>query len=151
MPLVEEKQGWQPYAGKKTIQRDPPKWSSYPFHINSHRNHTTPQVRKSFAAPFIVSQLFHKNINNWDEQIYVLHCFKADEPWSWDRRYTKKDAYGQTWPRHVHLHVDQDGWSNWNLEQSWKFSSVVVILQQRFRRGFKFILLPFHCKYSCRY
>ncbi|XP_074564709.1 tyrosyl-DNA phosphodiesterase 1 [Curcuma longa] len=33
----------------------------------------------------------------------------SDEPWSWDRRYTKKDAYGQTWPRRVHLHVDQDG------------------------------------------
>ncbi|KAG6532682.1 hypothetical protein ZIOFF_006532 [Zingiber officinale] len=33
----------------------------------------------------------------------------SDEPWSWDKRYTKKDAYGQVWPRRVHLHVDQDG------------------------------------------
>lgn len=24
-----------------------------------------------------------------------------DVPWSWDRRYTKKDVYGQVWPRHV--------------------------------------------------
>ncbi|XP_078157113.1 tyrosyl-DNA phosphodiesterase-like protein isoform X4 [Carex rostrata] len=24
-----------------------------------------------------------------------------DIPWSWDRRYTKKDVYGQTWPNHV--------------------------------------------------
>lgn len=44
-----------------------------------------------------------------DDQIYVLHCFKADEPWSWDRQYTKKDVHGQVWPRRVHLHVVQDG------------------------------------------
>jgi hypothetical protein len=24
----------------------------------------------------------------------------ADVPWSWDRRYTKKDVYGSVWPRH---------------------------------------------------
>jgi tyrosyl-DNA phosphodiesterase-1 len=23
-----------------------------------------------------------------------------DVPWSWDRRYTKKDVYGSVWPRH---------------------------------------------------
>lgn len=23
----------------------------------------------------------------------------ADEPWSWDRQYFKKDVYGQVWPR----------------------------------------------------
>ena len=27
----------------------------------------------------------------------------ADVPWSWDQRYTKKDVYGQVWPRQVKL------------------------------------------------
>ncbi|KAL9665794.1 hypothetical protein QQ045_000115 [Rhodiola kirilowii] len=26
-----------------------------------------------------------------------------DVPWSWERRYTKKDVYGQVWPRQVQL------------------------------------------------
>eukprot|EP00262_Sarcandra_glabra_P007278 TRINITY_DN19981_c0_g1_i1.p1 TRINITY_DN19981_c0_g1~~TRINITY_DN19981_c0_g1_i1.p1 ORF type:complete len:235 (+),score=35.10 TRINITY_DN19981_c0_g1_i1:32-706(+) len=30
-----------------------------------------------------------------------------DVPWSWDRRYHKKDVYGQVWPRHVQLYADQ--------------------------------------------
>ncbi|KAL9456276.1 hypothetical protein AB3S75_005491 [Citrus x aurantiifolia] len=31
-----------------------------------------------------------------------------DVPWSWDKRYTKKDVYGQVWPRHVQLYAFQD-------------------------------------------
>uniref|UniRef100_A0A1D1XM86 Tyrosyl-DNA phosphodiesterase 1 n=1 Tax=Anthurium amnicola TaxID=1678845 RepID=A0A1D1XM86_9ARAE len=31
-----------------------------------------------------------------------------DVPWSWDRRYSKKDVYGEVWPRQVQLYVDQD-------------------------------------------
>lgn len=31
-----------------------------------------------------------------------------DVPWSWDRRYTKKDVYGQVWPRQVKLYASQD-------------------------------------------
>ncbi|OAY67291.1 Tyrosyl-DNA phosphodiesterase 1 [Ananas comosus] len=31
-----------------------------------------------------------------------------DVPWSWDRRYTKKDVYGQVWPRHVQLYTSDD-------------------------------------------
>ncbi|KAM1213782.1 hypothetical protein PS2_005155 [Malus domestica] len=31
-----------------------------------------------------------------------------DVPWSWDRRYNKKDVYGQVWPRHVQLYAAQD-------------------------------------------
>ncbi|KAF5474729.1 hypothetical protein F2P56_006600 [Juglans regia] len=31
-----------------------------------------------------------------------------DVPWSWDRRYTKKDVYGQVWPRQVQLYSIQD-------------------------------------------
>ncbi|XP_043688917.1 tyrosyl-DNA phosphodiesterase 1 isoform X2 [Telopea speciosissima] len=31
-----------------------------------------------------------------------------DVPWSWDRRYSKKDVYGQVWPRQVKLYVSQD-------------------------------------------
>ncbi|XP_058092682.1 tyrosyl-DNA phosphodiesterase 1 isoform X2 [Magnolia sinica] len=31
-----------------------------------------------------------------------------DIPWSWDRRYQKKDVYGQVWPLHVQLYTDQD-------------------------------------------
>ncbi|WOL15127.1 hypothetical protein Cni_G23908 [Canna indica] len=31
-----------------------------------------------------------------------------DVPWSWDRRYTKKDVYGQVWPRRVQLYTNQD-------------------------------------------
>lgn len=31
-----------------------------------------------------------------------------DVPWSWDRRYTKKDVYGQVWPRQVQLYTCQD-------------------------------------------
>ncbi|KAL3519526.1 hypothetical protein ACH5RR_017675 [Cinchona calisaya] len=31
-----------------------------------------------------------------------------DVPWSWDRRYTKKDVYGQVWPRQVQLYACQD-------------------------------------------
>ncbi|PON39438.1 Tyrosyl-DNA phosphodiesterase I [Parasponia andersonii] len=31
-----------------------------------------------------------------------------DVPWSWDRRYNKKDVYGQVWPRHVQLYSNQD-------------------------------------------
>ncbi|KAL4628509.1 hypothetical protein ACB092_05G244300 [Castanea dentata] len=31
-----------------------------------------------------------------------------DVPWSWDRRYTKKDVYGQVWPRQVQLYTFQD-------------------------------------------
>ncbi|KAK6932362.1 Tyrosyl-DNA phosphodiesterase I [Dillenia turbinata] len=27
--------------------------------------------------------------------------YSEDVPWSWDRRYSKKDVYGQAWPRHV--------------------------------------------------
>ncbi|KAM3239007.1 tyrosyl-DNA phosphodiesterase 1 isoform X1 [Capsicum annuum] len=30
-----------------------------------------------------------------------------DIPWSWDRRYTKKDVYGQVWPRQVNLYTNQ--------------------------------------------
>ncbi|KDP20800.1 hypothetical protein JCGZ_21271 [Jatropha curcas] len=30
-----------------------------------------------------------------------------DIPWSWDRRYTKKDVYGQVWPRLVQLYTSQ--------------------------------------------
>ncbi|CAN4109750.1 unnamed protein product [Withania somnifera] len=30
-----------------------------------------------------------------------------DIPWSWDRRYTKKDVYGQVWPRQVKLYTNQ--------------------------------------------
>ncbi|XP_060191002.1 tyrosyl-DNA phosphodiesterase 1 isoform X1 [Lycium barbarum] len=30
-----------------------------------------------------------------------------DIPWSWDRRYTKKDVYGQVWPRQVQLYTNQ--------------------------------------------
>ena len=32
----------------------------------------------------------------------------ADVPWSWDRQYTKKDVYGQVWPRQVQLYTFQD-------------------------------------------
>ncbi|CAI9087769.1 OLC1v1021938C1 [Oldenlandia corymbosa var. corymbosa] len=28
-----------------------------------------------------------------------------DVPWSWDRRYTKKDVYGEAWPRHVRTYI----------------------------------------------
>ncbi|CAK9146811.1 unnamed protein product [Ilex paraguariensis] len=31
-----------------------------------------------------------------------------DVPWSWDRRYYKKDVYGQVWPRQVKLYTCQD-------------------------------------------
>ncbi|KAJ3705221.1 hypothetical protein LUZ61_008926 [Rhynchospora tenuis] len=31
-----------------------------------------------------------------------------DIPWSWDKRYTKKDVYGQTWPRHVQMYTSED-------------------------------------------
>ncbi|XP_073061478.1 tyrosyl-DNA phosphodiesterase 1 isoform X2 [Primulina eburnea] len=31
-----------------------------------------------------------------------------DVPWSWDRRYTEKDVYGQVWPRQVKLYTSQD-------------------------------------------
>ncbi|KAJ8761732.1 hypothetical protein K2173_004541 [Erythroxylum novogranatense] len=31
-----------------------------------------------------------------------------DIPWSWDRKYSKKDVYGQVWPRHVQLYTNQD-------------------------------------------
>lgn len=31
-----------------------------------------------------------------------------DVPWSWDRRYSKKDVYGQVWPRTVQLYTSQD-------------------------------------------
>ncbi|XP_073005062.1 tyrosyl-DNA phosphodiesterase 1 isoform X1 [Typha latifolia] len=31
-----------------------------------------------------------------------------DVPWSWDRRYTKKDVYGQVWPRHVQLYTSEE-------------------------------------------
>ncbi|PIN03584.1 Phosphodiesterase I [Handroanthus impetiginosus] len=31
-----------------------------------------------------------------------------DVPWSWDRRYTEKDVYGQVWPRPVKLYSCQD-------------------------------------------
>ncbi|XP_062087520.1 tyrosyl-DNA phosphodiesterase 1 [Humulus lupulus] len=31
-----------------------------------------------------------------------------DVPWSWDRRYYKKDVYGQVWPRQVQLYSNQD-------------------------------------------
>ncbi|KAL6955677.1 tyrosyl-DNA phosphodiesterase 1 [Sarracenia purpurea var. burkii] len=31
-----------------------------------------------------------------------------DIPWSWDRRYHKKDVYGQVWPRQVQLYTSQD-------------------------------------------
>ncbi|XP_042517580.1 tyrosyl-DNA phosphodiesterase 1 isoform X4 [Macadamia integrifolia] len=31
-----------------------------------------------------------------------------DVPWSWDRRCSKKDVYGQVWPRQVKLYVSQD-------------------------------------------
>ncbi|CAN6552831.1 unnamed protein product [Malus baccata var. baccata] len=31
-----------------------------------------------------------------------------DVPWSWDRRYNKKDVYSQVWPRHVQLYAAQD-------------------------------------------
>ncbi|MQM11219.1 hypothetical protein Taro_044118 [Colocasia esculenta] len=30
-----------------------------------------------------------------------------DVPWSWDRRYTKRDVYGQVWPRHVQLYMEE--------------------------------------------
>ncbi|KAL8143841.1 hypothetical protein V2J09_016873 [Rumex salicifolius] len=32
-----------------------------------------------------------------------------DVPWSWDRRYQKKDVHGQVWPRSVKLYSNQDG------------------------------------------
>ncbi|KAL8461355.1 hypothetical protein ACS0TY_032727 [Phlomoides rotata] len=31
-----------------------------------------------------------------------------DVPWSWDRRYSEKDVYGQVWPRQVKLYTTQD-------------------------------------------
>ncbi|KAA8519997.1 hypothetical protein F0562_014253 [Nyssa sinensis] len=31
-----------------------------------------------------------------------------DVPWSWDKRYYKKDVYGQVWPRQVQLYACQD-------------------------------------------
>ncbi|XP_047938783.1 tyrosyl-DNA phosphodiesterase 1 isoform X1 [Salvia hispanica] len=31
----------------------------------------------------------------------------GDTPWSWDRRYTEKDVYGQVWPRQVELYTSQ--------------------------------------------
>lgn len=31
-----------------------------------------------------------------------------DVPWSWDRRYQKKDVFGQVWPRQVQLYTSQD-------------------------------------------
>ncbi|KAJ7946245.1 Tyrosyl-DNA phosphodiesterase 1 [Quillaja saponaria] len=31
-----------------------------------------------------------------------------DVPWSWDRRYNKKDVYGQVWPRSVQLYSSDD-------------------------------------------
>ncbi|XP_044461851.1 tyrosyl-DNA phosphodiesterase 1 isoform X2 [Mangifera indica] len=31
-----------------------------------------------------------------------------DVPWSWDRQYSKKDVYGQVWPRKVQLYACQD-------------------------------------------
>ncbi|XP_010550062.1 PREDICTED: tyrosyl-DNA phosphodiesterase 1 isoform X1 [Tarenaya hassleriana] len=31
-----------------------------------------------------------------------------DVPWSWDRRYTKRDVYGQVWPRQVQLYASDD-------------------------------------------
>ncbi|KAJ4703195.1 Tyrosyl-DNA phosphodiesterase 1 [Melia azedarach] len=31
-----------------------------------------------------------------------------DVPWSWDKRYNKKDVYGQVWPRQVRLYAFQD-------------------------------------------
>ncbi|KAI6704001.1 hypothetical protein NL676_013137 [Syzygium grande] len=33
---------------------------------------------------------------------------QEDVPWSWDRRYTKKDVYGQVWPRQVQLYAFQE-------------------------------------------
>ncbi|RRT60457.1 hypothetical protein B296_00044246 [Ensete ventricosum] len=39
----------------------------------------------------------------------LIHlCLCADVSWSWDRRYSKKDVYGQVWPRHVGLYAKQD-------------------------------------------
>lgn len=32
----------------------------------------------------------------------------GDVPWSWDRRYSEKDVYGQVWPRQVKLYASQE-------------------------------------------
>ncbi|KAF8410690.1 hypothetical protein HHK36_003223 [Tetracentron sinense] len=34
-----------------------------------------------------------------------------DVPWSWDKRYYKKDVYGQVWPRHVQLATIESSFS----------------------------------------
>lgn len=36
------------------------------------------------------------------------YLFSTDVPWAWDRRYNKKDVYGQVWPRQVQLYASQD-------------------------------------------
>lgn len=42
------------------------------------------------------------------ERVISNHLSVADVPWSWDRRYTEKDVYGQVWPRQVKLYSSQD-------------------------------------------
>lgn len=56
--------------------------------------------------------LFLQSLSCLSHIQFILTSFSlsADVPWSWDRRYSKKDVYGQVWPRHVQLYTCQDSW-----------------------------------------
>lgn len=63
-----------------------------------------PQPYTAEGSPFLNFFLFRSHISFF----LFLFISSADVPWSWDRRYNKKDVYGQVWPRHVQLYAAQD-------------------------------------------
>ncbi|KAK2644410.1 hypothetical protein Ddye_019605 [Dipteronia dyeriana] len=69
-----------------------------------------PEVQKTNLVT-LTWQGSHRNTDESSEVISLPVPYELppqrysseDVPWSWDRRYTKKDVYGQVWPRQVQL------------------------------------------------
>lgn len=72
--------------------------------MNSLPNHTPLKVSQLAVSYIYITLPFAYFIHLMSFHLISL----ADVPWSWDRRYNKKDVYGQVWPRHVQLYATQE-------------------------------------------
>ncbi|KAF1002807.1 tyrosyl-DNA phosphodiesterase 1 isoform X1 [Apium graveolens] len=99
----------------------PSKWQGCSFSCTDNGNQVMGKCESAKASEAektkLVTLSWEGNRNTESSEVITLpvpyelppqRYSSEDIPWSWDRRYSKRDVHGQVWPRQVQLYTTKD-------------------------------------------